>query len=238
LAFEAGQRCVEIGSAPGGASQYLLSRGLNVIGIDPAVMDPVLLGDTHFRHIRKRAKEVPRAEFAGIDWLTSDINLPPNYTLDAVKAVVSHPGVQFQGMLLTLKLVDWSLADDVPNFLERIRSWGFRSVRARQLHHNRQEICVAASGFRAPGDKPALAPKAKHRQSARDARRTGNVKKRSRKGAKTQRKQDGASERRTEGENANRHEYSLMTFKIKNSDRKITDRKIATDASRENVLVP
>jgi 23S rRNA (cytidine2498-2'-O)-methyltransferase len=167
--LKAGERCVELGSAPGGASQFLLSRGLDVIGIDPAVMDPVVLADPHFRHIRKRAKEVPRKEFVGIDWLTSDVNLPPNYTLDAVGAIVKHPGMRPKGMLLTLKLVDWSLAEDIPKSLERIRSWGFRNVRARQLHHNRQEICVAASGFRAPGEKPARAPKAKHRKTVRRA---------------------------------------------------------------------
>jgi 23S rRNA (cytidine2498-2'-O)-methyltransferase len=139
------QSCVEIGSAPGGAAQCLLARGLDVIGIDPARMDPVLLADPHFRHILKRAKEVPRRAFVGVDWLTCDINLPPNYTLDAVKAIVAHPGVRFKGLLLTLKLVEWTLAAEIPKFLERIHSWGYRHVRARQLHHNRQEICVAAS---------------------------------------------------------------------------------------------
>jgi 23S rRNA (cytidine2498-2'-O)-methyltransferase len=143
-----GERCVEIGSAPGGASQLLMAQGLDVMGIDPAVMDPVVLADPQFRHIRKRSKEVPRREFIGVDWLTCDVNLPPNYTLDAVKAIVSHPGVRFKGLLLTLKLVDWSLAEEIPGFLTRIRAWGFRNVRARQLHHNRQEICVAASEFR------------------------------------------------------------------------------------------
>src|SRR5262249_14811883 len=58
-----GERCVEIGSAPGGASQYLLAQGLDVTGIDPAEMDPAVLADPHFRHIRKRSKEVPRSEF-------------------------------------------------------------------------------------------------------------------------------------------------------------------------------
>jgi 23S rRNA (cytidine2498-2'-O)-methyltransferase len=160
-----GERCAEIGSAPGGASQYLLAQGFEVVGIDPAEMDPVVLADPHFRHIRKRSKEVPRSEFTGIDWLTCDVNLPPNYTLDAVRAIVSHPGVKFKGMLLTLKLVEWSLAEEIPVYLERIRSWGFRHLRARQLHHNRQEICVAASGFRATGDKPARARKPKRGKS-------------------------------------------------------------------------
>jgi 23S rRNA (cytidine2498-2'-O)-methyltransferase len=169
-----GERCVEIGSAPGGASQYLLARGLEVVGIDPAEMDAVVLADSRFRHIRKRSKEVPRSEFVGVDWLTCDVNLPPNYTLDAVKAIVSHPGVLFKGMLLTLKLVEWSLAEEIPKYLERIRSWGFRQICARQLHHNRQEICVAASGFRAAGDKhehPQLKKRARNRRRARVGKR-------------------------------------------------------------------
>jgi len=139
------QRCVEIGSAPGGAAQFLLAQGVDVIGIDPAQMDPTVLANSHFRHIQKRSKEVPRREFLKVDWLTCDINLPPNYTLDTVKAIVTHPGVRFKGMLLTLKLVEWSLAEEIPKYLDKIRSWGYPQVRARQLHHNRQEICVAAS---------------------------------------------------------------------------------------------
>jgi 23S rRNA (cytidine2498-2'-O)-methyltransferase len=160
-----GQSCVEIGSAPGGAAQFLLARGLDVIGIDPAKMDPIVLADPHFRHILKRSKEVPRREFVGVDWLTCDINLPPNYTLDAVKAIVTHPGVRFKGMLLTLKLVEWSLAEEIPKFVEKIRSWGFPQVRARQLHHNRQEICVAASR---PPSRRRVEPRRKARAEAKD----------------------------------------------------------------------
>lgn len=159
-----GQSCVEIGSAPGGAAQFLLAKGLDVVGIDPAKMDPVVLADPHFRHILKRSKEVPRREFVGVDWLTCDINLPPNYTLDAVKAIVTHPGVRFKGMLLTLKLVEWSLADEIPKFLEKIRAWGFPIVRARQLHHNRQEICVAASR---PPSRKRTTPRKRARAKAR-----------------------------------------------------------------------
>jgi 23S rRNA (cytidine2498-2'-O)-methyltransferase len=167
FAVKPGQRCVEIGSAPGGASQLLLALGLDVVGIDPAAMDPGILADPHFCQIRKRSKEVPRSEFVGVDWLTCDVNLPPNYTLDTVKAIVSHPGVKFKGMLLTLKLVDWSLAEEIPKYRDRIRSWGFRHIRARQLHHNRQEICMAASGFRAIGDRPDRALKPKRSRTAR-----------------------------------------------------------------------
>ena len=170
--IRAGQRCVEIGSAPGGASQLLMAQGLDLVGVDPAAMDPVVLADPRFRHIRKRSKEVPRREFIGVDWLTCDVNLPPNYTLDAVKAIVSHPGVRLKGLLLTLKLVDWSLAEEIPGFLKRIRAWGFQSIRARQLHHNRQEICVAASEFR---EAKKISDGVRKKKPARKTRSASNV---------------------------------------------------------------
>jgi len=152
-----GQRVIEIGCAPGGASQALLDAGAHVIGIDPAEMHPLVLGHPRFRHIRRRSKEVRRHEFQGVDWLTCDINLPPNYTLDTVEAVVAHPGVEFRGLLLTLKLLDWSMAEKIPEYLERVRSWGFASVAARQLHHNRREVCVAAWDFHSQPATPAAA---------------------------------------------------------------------------------
>jgi 23S rRNA (cytidine2498-2'-O)-methyltransferase len=140
----AGARFAEIGSSPGGASQSLLGRGFDVIGIDPAEMAPEVLRNAKFRHIRRRAVEVPRRAFRKIRWLTADMNVAPNFTLDAIEAIVTHPEVSIRGMLLTLKLPEWRLAAEVPAYLARIRGWGFNLVRARQLAHNRQEICVAA----------------------------------------------------------------------------------------------
>jgi 23S rRNA (cytidine2498-2'-O)-methyltransferase len=134
----------EIGAAPGGASQALLDEGQIVLGVDPAEVDPVLLADPNFRHLRMRGKEVRRREFRGIWWLAVDVNVAPAYTLDMVEAIVTHRDVSVRGAILTLKLLDWSLAAKIGDYLDRIRSWGFRDVSARQLHHGGQEICVAA----------------------------------------------------------------------------------------------
>lgn len=144
LPLVAGEHCVEIGCAPGGASQALAARGLRVTGIDPADVDPVVLALPGFTHIKKRGADVRRREFADADWLTSDINVAPKYTLDTVEAIVTHPATRIRGLLLTLKLLEWDLAAHVPEYLDRVRSWGFASVRARQLSHDRQELCVAA----------------------------------------------------------------------------------------------
>jgi 23S rRNA (cytidine2498-2'-O)-methyltransferase len=139
-----GQSVVELGAAPGGSCQALLRRGLLVTGVDPAEMDAVVLAHPRFTHVRKRAAEVRRREFRGVQWLVADLNVAPNYTLDTVEAIVRHPQVNIRGLLLTLKLPAWDLADEAPNYLARIRSWGFRYVHARQLQYNHQEFCVAA----------------------------------------------------------------------------------------------
>jgi len=144
LPISRGARCAEIGSAPGGSSQALLARGYNVIGIDPAEMDPAVLGHPQFTHIRRRAVQVRRRDFRKVRWLMADMNVAPPYTLDVVESIVTHPEVNVRGMLLTLKLLEWKLADELPAWLDRIRSWGYNRVWARQLQHNRQEVCVAA----------------------------------------------------------------------------------------------
>lgn len=144
LPLKAGHTVVEIGSAPGGSSQALLNRGLLVTGVDPGDMDPYVLAHPSFVHIKKRGADVRRRDYRGLRWLVADMNVAPNYTLDTVESIVTHPEVQVEGMLLTLKLLEWNLAAEIPQYLDRIRAWGYTDVRARQLAHNRQEICVAA----------------------------------------------------------------------------------------------
>lgn len=147
LPVAAKETCIDLGSSPGGAAQALLDRGLRVIGVDPAEMHPEVLAHPNFIHERKRSKEVKRWLFLETQWVTTDINLPPNYTLDALEGILEYPGVELKGLLFTLKLPDWKLVKEIPDYLSRIRDWGFPTVRARQLQHNRQEICVAAYGL-------------------------------------------------------------------------------------------
>lgn len=139
-----GDSVAEIGAAPGGTVQALLDRGLVVMGIDPAEMDPRVTEHPNFVHLRKRGAEVRRREFRKIRWLLADLNVAPHYTLDTVEAIATHREVQLQGLLLTLKLLDWKLAEELPDYLQRIRGWGFDNVQARQLQTGRQEVCVAA----------------------------------------------------------------------------------------------
>jgi 23S rRNA (cytidine2498-2'-O)-methyltransferase len=144
LPIEKDDECVELGCAPGGASQALLDRGLFVTGIDPAEVEPVLLEHPRFRHLRKRSKEVRRTEYLGVRWLAADMNLAPNYTLDAVEAIVTHPDVHIRGMVLTLKLSEWGAADRLADYAARVHGWGYRDVRMRQLASGGLEVCLVA----------------------------------------------------------------------------------------------
>jgi 23S rRNA (cytidine2498-2'-O)-methyltransferase len=144
LPIAAGDECVEIGCAPGGASQALLDRGLFVTGIDPADVDPSVLAHPRFRHLKKRGQDVRRQEFTGVRWLVADMNIAPQATLDEVEPIVTHPGITIRGLVLTLKLPDWSLAEQLDEFAKRVRGWGFRDVRMRQLTTGGQEVCLVA----------------------------------------------------------------------------------------------
>jgi 23S rRNA (cytidine2498-2'-O)-methyltransferase len=143
-----GQRAIEIGSSPGGATFALLQRGLDVIGIDPAAMDPAVLafGPGRFRHLKKGVLDVTRTDLGSvgaIHWVLLDMNVPPQIAL----ASLEHVGRLIErplGAFLTLKLNRWRIAAEIPGFLERIQAMGFDRVRATQLPSNRQEFFVCA----------------------------------------------------------------------------------------------
>jgi 23S rRNA (cytidine2498-2'-O)-methyltransferase len=145
LPLAAGDRCVEIGSSPGGSCLALLERGLVVTGIDPAEMDPLVLEHPGFTHVRARAKEVKRSVFRDCRWLVMDANVPPGYTLDTLDALLTQGGARPDGLVLTLKLTDAKLAEKLPAIAERFRRYGYRTVRLRQLAFNRQEVCAVVT---------------------------------------------------------------------------------------------
>ncbi len=148
LPLNEGDVVVEIGSAPGGAAMALLQRGANVIGTDPSRMDQRVL-DWHgacgtFRHVsnyaeRLRARDLP----AKVDWLVLDANIAPHRALVALKHLMSLRGKSIRGLLLTLKLHDEGVIEDLPMLLDKIRELaGAISLRAAQLPSAHQEVVV------------------------------------------------------------------------------------------------
>ena len=138
-----GQRAVELGASPGGACQRLLEAGLEVVGIDPAVVDERVAAEPRFEQWRMRARDVKVRNFRGFDWIVADMNIDPRSTLASIERIVTADGVKPAGIIATLKLPDWSRAEELPGWLDRFRAWGF-APRARQVSTGGREICVVA----------------------------------------------------------------------------------------------
>ena len=136
--------CAEIGSAPGGACQFLLEHDCEVIGIDAAEMEAEVLEHPKFTHLRRRSFEVKKKDFKPVNWLVADMNLDPDGTLDTVASICGYEGVHLKGMILTLKLSDWSYIPKISDMIKRVRDLGFQVVKTRQLAFNRREFCLVA----------------------------------------------------------------------------------------------
>ncbi len=144
IKIAAGDVCAEIGAAPGGACELLLEMGAKVIAIDPAELEPEIEAHENLTYVRRRGREVKKKDFKDVKWLLADLNIAPNYTLDTVRDIVAYEAVDIRGLILTLKLTDWELVEQIPAYLERVRKMGFQVAKARQLAFNRQEFCLVA----------------------------------------------------------------------------------------------
>jgi 23S rRNA (cytidine2498-2'-O)-methyltransferase len=138
-----GTRVCEWGAAPGGACQRLLEAGLEVVAVDPAPLDAVVAAEPGFTQWRKRARDVALRDLRGFRWLLSDMNIDPTSTLEAVGRAATAPGTTLEGLVLTLKIPDWSRAAALDEWLAAVRSWGF-TPEARQLSTGGREVCVVA----------------------------------------------------------------------------------------------
>ena len=144
--MQPGDWVVDIGAAPGGGTLALLERGLRVVALDPAEMDPGLaaFGDA-FRHV---ALPFQAADLAAlpprVDWVVYDVNLDPRQMLQPLLrwARALRP---VRGMLVTLKLNKPTSHEKLPWMLRTFQEAGFPFVRATQLPSNRREVCVWAT---------------------------------------------------------------------------------------------
>jgi 23S rRNA (cytidine2498-2'-O)-methyltransferase len=157
IAWRPGARVVELGSAPGGACQRLLEAGLDVVGVDPALVDATVAAQPRFTQWRMRAREVPLKRFLGVNWLLADMNIDPQSTLASLARAATAKGVKLDGIVATLKIPDWSRAAELPAWLAAFRAWGFEP-RARQLSSGGREVCMVAQRARPAEGATTSAP--------------------------------------------------------------------------------
>lgn len=143
VVLQPGDRAIELGAAPGGACQRLLEAGLDVVGVDAAVVDAAVAAHPRFEQWRMRAREVPLRRMKGCDWLLTDMNIDPVSTMAALERVLAG-GLRPAGVIATLKLPDWSRATELPGWLDTFRRFGYVAL-ARQLSTGGREVCVVAT---------------------------------------------------------------------------------------------
>ena len=152
IQINAGDCCAEIGASPGGGCQLMLEKEAKVIAVDPAEMQPEIVAHPNLTYIRGRGREIRKKDLKDVRWLVCDINAVPNFTLDAVADIVTNQNCQrIRGIILTMKITDWKLAQGIEEWKKRVREFGFQVVKTRQLAFSRKEICLV--GIR---DKYAL----------------------------------------------------------------------------------
>lgn len=143
LPFEKGQRVLELGSAPGGASLFFLEQEMKVIGVDPADMNPEIIQNPLFRHIKKPFETLNDGNFRDhIDWIVSDINLPPTVVLREVERLLGFTDPK--GLVLTLKINQDKHLKMIRHLVSNYRELGFNRAALKYLPSHRQEIVIVA----------------------------------------------------------------------------------------------
>lgn len=80
-----GQRCLDLGSAPGGWSWVLAELGADVVSVDKAPLDPKVAARPNVEHRRESAFGLDPTQLGPVDWLFSDVICYPARLLALVE---------------------------------------------------------------------------------------------------------------------------------------------------------
>ena len=88
-----GERCLDLGSSPGGWTWVCAQLGANVVSVDKAELDPRIMDLPNVEHRQASAFALDTAEFASFDWVLSDVICYPPRLLELVEKI-RHAGVK------------------------------------------------------------------------------------------------------------------------------------------------
>ena len=136
-----GMRAVDLGAAPGGWTYQLVRRSIHVSAVDNGPMQPALLESGLVEHLRSDGFRYRPSK--PVDWLVCDMVEQPR-RVAALMAAWLRDGA-CRRALFNLKLPMKKRREEVQLCLGLLRAAvpGI-DLRARQLHHDREEITVLA----------------------------------------------------------------------------------------------
>ena len=134
----AGGRALDLGAAPGGWTKVLADKGMEVVAIDPAPLDPAVAALLGVTYVQSKAEEYQGAgEF---DLLVNDMNIDPEESAKLMVAMAPWLKAGCRAVL-TVKLVvrrpDRLLARTAAALVP-----AYKIERVKHLFHNRLEVTV------------------------------------------------------------------------------------------------
>lgn len=135
-----GERCVDLGSAPGGWTRRLVERGAKVWSVDPAKLTADLESHQRVRHVVASAFDFEPEEM--VDWLFCDMAWRP---LEVAQLLGKWARRRWAlHLVANLKLPMKDKLPVVATARGLLEAGGWRHVQTRQLYHDREEITVTA----------------------------------------------------------------------------------------------
>jgi 23S rRNA (cytidine2498-2'-O)-methyltransferase len=143
-------RALDLGAAPGGWTRLLLANGLDVIAVDPAKLDPRLVGNKHLRHYPGLAEDyldMARRKHERYEIIVNDMRMDAREA--ARLLALAGRCLRNDGIIISVLKLPHATPEINPlatlkgalNILKK--SYGI--VQAHQLFHNRQEVTVVAA---------------------------------------------------------------------------------------------
>lgn len=96
-----GDKCLDLGSSPGGWTWVLAELGAHVVSVDKAPLAPLLQKNPRIQSLKKDAFQLKPQEIGAIDWLFSDIICYPDKLLELVQ--IWRASGLVKNMLCTIK---------------------------------------------------------------------------------------------------------------------------------------
>jgi 23S rRNA (cytidine2498-2'-O)-methyltransferase len=137
---------IDFGSAPGGASQYLLSKGCKVWGVDPARMPKSITKNRNYTHITSAVQDLSQEKLPDqkITWIHVDLNLNPKQAIKEVLRLIKKFNFSLRGIIFTIQLVKLEYIEFLEEFEDIFYDWGFTGIISRQVPSHKQEYVLIA----------------------------------------------------------------------------------------------
>ncbi len=134
-----GDRCVDLGAAPGGWTQVAIGRGAHVLAIDPARIK-MEFPAKKFTHLQASAFEYAPDE--ALDWLLCDMAWRP---LEVARLLAKWARRGWARQLISnIKLPMKKKAKILGQVMQILEDGGWRGLKARQLYYDRDEVTLFA----------------------------------------------------------------------------------------------